>query len=201
MEPDAEQLTELLNRARHGQKSAAEKLMPIIYQELRRRAGAYMRMERPGHTLQPTALVHEAYLKMFGQKGSDFQNRTHFFALAARQMRAILTDYARERAAAKRGGGAVKINLDDLPGLAEKRFEDLDVIDEALLKLEALDARAAQVVELRFFGGLSEEEAAEALGVSLATVKRDWDFAKTWLRGQFEPARKNEPKSSRSPLL
>lgn len=144
-----------------------------------------MRRERGEHTLQPTALVHETYLRLFGSEPIEWQNRAHFFAVAAQQLRRILVDHARRGQRAKRGGGQAKFSLDEYDGPVVYRNERVLEIDEALTRLESLDHRAARVVELRYFGGLSEKEAAEALGISLATLKRDWEFARTWLASQL----------------
>jgi RNA polymerase sigma factor (TIGR02999 family) len=162
--------------------------MTAAYEHLRRLAGHYLRNERPGHTLQPTALVHELYLKLFSQESVDWQNRAHFFAVAAQQLRRILTDYARGVAAEKRGGKRIKLSLTEVEGVIGKREQDLLEVDEALRKLEKLDPRAAQVVELRFFGGLKETEVAEVLGISLATLHRDWKAARAWLISELMPS-------------
>ncbi len=140
-----------------------------------------MRHERPDHTLQATALVNEAYVKLVGQENVEWQDRAHFFAVLANQMRFVLVDHARRTRANKRGGAAIKLSLDEVNGLAEKRDDDVLAIHDALAKLEKLDPTAARVVELRFFGGLTEKEAADVLGVSVATLKRDWVFARSWL--------------------
>lgn len=177
---------------RQGDKHATEQVMSTIFQELRRLAAHYLRQERPDHTLQPTALVNELYLRLCASEPIDWQNRAHFFAVAARQLRRILINYARDRKAEKRGGARVKLSLSQVQGLADTRDEDLLEIHEALEKLAALDARAAQVVELRFFGGLTEKEAAEVLGISIATLKRDWEFARAWLLRQLRSDRSSE---------
>ena len=163
----------------------ASQLMDLVYPHLRRLAQRYMQQERVGHTLQATALVHETYLRIFGSKPVQWQNRAHFFAVAARQMRRILVDHARAAHAGKRGGCRVKLSLEDVPGLSQERDEDLLILEEALKRLESLDPRAARVVELRYFGGLTEKEAAEVLKISLATLKRDWEFARAWLFEQL----------------
>lgn len=155
--------------------------MTTVYDELRRLAAHYMRQERPDHTLQATALVHELYLRLFQSEPVEWQNRAHFFAVAAQALRRILVNHARDRQAQKRGGKQVRLSLTDVNGLAEPAEHDLLEIEEALARLEQLDPRAARVVELRFFAGLTEAEAAEALGVSVATLKRDWAFGRAWL--------------------
>ena len=159
--------------------------MELVYGELHRLAARQMHRERPGHTLQTTALVHETYLRLCRSEPVDWQDRSHFFAVAAQQLRRVLVDYARRGQSEKRGGGQIKISLADADCPVVDRDERLLAIDEALARLEALDRRAAKVIELRYFGGLSEKEAAEALGISVATLKRDWDFARTWLASQL----------------
>lgn len=173
-------VTELLQRWRVGDADALDRLLPLIYEELRRVARAQLRRERPGHTLQATALVHEAYVRLTGPGLPAAQNRTHFFALAARLMRQILVDHARKKQARKRGGGAV-VSLQDARFIPEIPVVDLLALDGALVELTALDARLCQVVELKFFAGLSIEETAQALKVSTATIERDWTVAKAWL--------------------
>jgi RNA polymerase sigma factor (TIGR02999 family) len=168
-----------------------DRLMPEAYQELRRLAAAYLRRERPGQTLQPTALVHEAYLRLAKDKPGRWQNRAHFCAIAANAMRQILVERARARAAIKRGGGQPKVTLvENLEAGGDNRPAPVDVlaIDEALERLAALDAQQARIVELRYFGGLSVEETAEALGISPATVKRDWSVARAFLAQQLAAA-------------
>jgi len=165
-----------------GEREALDNLMPIIYDELRRQAAHYLKHEREGHTLQTTALVHEAYVRLIDQNGVRWQNRAHFFAISAELMRRILVDHARKRNAAKRGGDAVRVTLDEVVQGAGQQNLDLIAVDKALTRLAALDAQQARVVELRFFGGLTVEETAEVLGVSERTVKRDWSVAKAWIR-------------------
>jgi len=174
-------VTRLLQEWANGASSALDALTPLVYAELRRLAAGYLRSEDPGHTLQPTALVHEAFIRMIGYV-PDCHNRSEFFGLAARLMRHILVDHARARGADKRGGGqVVRLTLEeDIIG-AREQDADLMALDEALVRLAALDPRKAQVVELRFFAGLSVEETAEALTLSDKTVRRDWQFAKAWL--------------------
>lgn len=180
------EFTLLLAEYHSGDQDAAQQLMAIVYQELRRLAQFYLQQERADHTLQATALVHEAYLRLFGN-GSDFawRDRAHFFAIAGRQMRRVLVDYARHRQTEKRFGGTIKLSLEEITGVASEQDEELIALDEALHRLEVIAPRASQVVELRFFAGLMEKEAAEVLGISLATIKRDWDFAKAWLFSQL----------------
>jgi RNA polymerase sigma factor (TIGR02999 family) len=181
----AENVTELLIRWRNGDEAALSELLPHVYSELRRLANYYLRQERPEHTLQPTALVHEAYLRLVSDKDIDWQDRAHFFGIAAIRMRHILVDHARSRQAAKRGGGEYRLSLGAADRLAEKRDVNLLALDDALQRLEALDPQKARVVELRFFGGLTIEETAEALKISPATVKRDWSMARAWLRSEM----------------
>ena len=176
-------VTELLAAWSHGDREAGERLMPLVHDELKRIARRHLQHERRDHTLQPTALVNEAFLRLVGQE-VRWQNRAHFFGLSAELMRRILVDYARARATDKRGGGWVRITLEeaaDVPGPEV----DLVAIDDALLGLAILDPRQARVVELRFFGGLTIEETAEVLGLSPATIKREWSLAKAWLRREL----------------
>ena len=175
------EVTALLRAWRRGDRGALEQLAPIVYDELRRIARRHLRHERPDHSLQATALVHEAYLKLVDIREIDWQDRTHFFAMSARLMRRVLVDAARARGYQKRGGGAARVTLDDvrLPALGRNR--DLVALDDALEALACVDERKCRVIELRFFGGLSVEETAAALQVSSDTVTRDWKFARTWL--------------------
>lgn len=161
--------------------NAPARLMPLVYDELRRLARAYLRRERPDHTLQPTALVHEAYLRLVDQSRIKWQNRAHFFGIAAQMMRRILIDHARAHTSEKRGGSRQRLSLDEAAFLPEERAADLIALDDALKELALTDERKSQVVELRFFGGLSVNETAEVLGVHPATVDRDWVVAKAWL--------------------
>lgn len=178
----ADNVTELLIKWREGDKSALDKLTPLVYDELRRIAHRYARRERNGHTLQTTALVNEAYLRLAGTKNIGWQDRAHFFAVTAQVMRNVLIDHARRRLYAKRGGQAQQIPIEDLSlEMSEHRADQLVVLDEALIDLAKLDLRKARVVELRYFGGLSLEETAEVLEISLMTVRRDWRAAKAWL--------------------
>jgi RNA polymerase sigma-70 factor, ECF subfamily len=173
-------VTQLLVRYSNGDGSALEDLLVQVYDELHKLAQSYMRRENPAHTLQPTALVHEAYFKLVDQKSVEWKNRSHFFGVAAQLMRRILIDHARQRLASKRGGSRARITFEDaLHG--ENDTPDLICLDDALKKLAELDERQAKIVELRYFGGLSIEETAEVLHTSPATVKRDWTLARTWL--------------------
>ena len=174
-------VTTLLRAWRRGDQAAFERLTPLVYDQLRRRARHYLRGERPNHTLRPTALVHEAYLRLVNLDQVDWQDRSHFFALAARQMRRILVDSARARRYQKRGGGAVSVTFDEALAVS-RRDPDLVALDDALELLAQQDARKVRVVELRFFGGLTNDEIAAALGISSDTVTRDWQMAKLWLR-------------------
>lgn len=179
-------ITQLLNKAQGGDKLALDELLPMVYQELRRVAENQLRSERDGHTLQATALVHEAYLRLLDQHSVDWRNRAHFFGLAAQMMRRILVNYAVERNALKRGDGATRIALEDALGEASSDREmDLVLLDENLKRLAEFDAEAARIVELRFFGGLTVDETAEVLGISPSTVGREWRAAKSWLKAQF----------------
>lgn len=186
--------TRLLFEYRRGDADAARQLFALVYQDLRRLAQQYLRGERAGHTLQATALVHETYLRLLGEGGVEFESRAHFFVIAARQMRRILIDYARAAQAGKRGGWAVKSPLDAAAGESVMPQEDLLALDEALDQLEARHARAAALVELRFFGGLTEQEAAEVLQVSVASLRRDWAFAKVWLFDRLHGAGRESTK-------
>jgi RNA polymerase sigma factor (TIGR02999 family) len=177
----SENLTDLLVEWRDGDESALDKLTPLVYGELRRIAHRYLQRERNGHTLQTTALVNEAYLRLAGERKIEWQNRAHFFAVTARVMRHVLTDYARRRNYAKRGGDAQQVSLDDVYVMSHERATELVALDEGLQELARLDPRKGLVVELRYFGGLSLEETAEVLEVSLMTVRRDWRAAKAWL--------------------
>jgi RNA polymerase sigma-70 factor (ECF subfamily) len=184
-EPDG-QVTLLLTELREGNQDAANRLMPLIYGELRRMAGSYMQRERPGHTLQATALVNEVYLRLAGGAAVPWQNRAHFFGIAAHAMRQVLLDYARSHIAAKRGGkDAQKVDIDvELRGVSPK-LENVIAIDEALERLERIDPRQSRLIELRFFAGLTVEEAAEVIGVSPITIKREWRSAKAWLHREL----------------
>lgn len=178
--------TQCLARMGCGDPRAADELMPLVYDELRALAGAHLHRESPGHTLQPTALVHEAYLKLVEQTQANWQNRSHFFAVAAEAIRRILVDHARARLAAKRRAPGPRVELSADLDAAVPEGVDLIAIDEALSRLAELNSRQAKVVELRFFGGLSVEEAAAALGVSEGTIKGDWRIARAWLQCQLD---------------
>jgi len=184
-----QQVTKLLVASCEGDKGALDELMPVVYDELRRLAKKYLSRERENHTLQTTALVHEAYLRLIDQKSVNWQNRAQFFGVAAQMMRRILINHANERLAQKREGYATKISLDDAISFFEKRELDLLALNEALDDLATLDSQQAQIVEMRFFGGLTTEEIADVLDVSPATTKRDWDSAKLWLRRQLSSRR------------
>jgi len=176
-----EQVTQLLIDWSNGDKAAVDKLIPLVYDELRRLARYYMRRERAGATLQTTALVNEAYMRLVDQKNVQWQNRAHFFAISAQLMRRILIDRARKRYNSKRGGDVRKVSLDQAAIVSTGRSSDLVALDEALTDLEAIDQRKSKVVELRFFGGLNIEETAEVMSISPATVQREWSMAKAWL--------------------
>jgi RNA polymerase sigma factor (TIGR02999 family) len=187
--PDG-QVTLLLTELREGNQEAANRLMPLIYSELRRMAGSFMQRERPGHTLQATALVNEVYMRLAGGATVPWQNRAHFFGIAAHAMREVLLDYARRHIAGKRGGkDAQKVDIDvELRGVSPK-IENVIVIDEALQRLERIDPRQSRLIELRFFAGLSVEETAEVMGVSPVTIKREWRSAKAWLHRELAAVR------------
>ena len=184
--PSPQDLTQLLVKCRQGDRQALDELMPVVYHELQGLAKRYLARERPGHTLQSTALVHEAYLKLVGQKDVQWQNRAHFFGVAAQLMRRLLVDHARRRKSGKRGSGGTRITL--VEGLATVEPVDIDTIalDDALKSLERLDPRKGRLVELRFFGGLTIEETAEVMGTSAGTVKREWQFTKAWLHRHIQ---------------
>lgn len=179
--PTPADITRLLQAWANGDRTALDQLTPVIYSELRRRAHKYMKNESPGRTLQTTALVHEAWMRLAKARETDWKDRAHFFAIAAQVMRHILVDGARGRQREKRGGSAQQVDLDRAPEFSPARDRELVAIDDALQALAAMDARKAKVVELRFFGGLSAAEAADVLGVSEDTVLRDWRLAKSWL--------------------
>ncbi|HEV3196689.1 MAG TPA: sigma-70 family RNA polymerase sigma factor [Bryobacteraceae bacterium] len=182
---ECSETTQLLRAWADGDQGALEQLTPRVYDELRRIAGHFMRHERPGRSMQTTALVHEAYLKLIDVSNVDWQHRAHFFAVSAQIMRHILLDRARRRVAAKRGGAAPKLNLDEAPEIGSGRARELIALDDALNALAKVDPRRARVVELRFFAGLSVEETAEVLRVSADTVKRDWRLARAWLLSEL----------------
>ncbi|HKH44618.1 MAG TPA: sigma-70 family RNA polymerase sigma factor [Thermoanaerobaculia bacterium] len=183
--PPGEDVTRLLLAWRDGNEQALARLMPLVYDELRRLAASYMRRERSDHTLQPTALLNEAYLRLIDQTRVAWQGRAHFFGIAARMMRRILMDHARQHRAAKRGSGGRKLPLDEAMQEPLRQDVDLLALDEALTRLEELDPRQSRVVELRFFAGLEVTEVAEVLGISPATVKREWAVARAWLHREI----------------
>jgi len=186
--PAPSEITALLIAWSDGDQAALERLLPLIERELHRIARHYMRRESPGHTLQTTALVNEAYFRLIDQRSVRWQNRAHFFAIAAKIMRRILLNYARDRQRAKRGGQAVQVSLSEVAAAGEEKSAELIALDEALVRLAAEDERKCRVVELRYFGGLSVEETAEVLGVSPVTVARDWKMAKAWLAREIRHA-------------
>jgi len=180
------EVTMLLAQLRAGEQDAAAQLIPLVYDELRRIADAQMRRERAGHTLQPTAVVHEAYMRLVGGSEVEWQNRAHFMGFAARTMRQVLLDYARQRHAGKRGGeGAQKIEIDAERLVSDDRLEEVLALDEVLDRLAAMDPQQARIVELRFFAGLNVEETAEVMGISDTSVKREWRSAKAWMDQQL----------------
>src|SRR5215467_13218262 len=179
-------LTQLLQQSRAGDPAAIDKMMPLVYRELRRLAGGYLRHQAPGLTLQPTALVHEAYLRLVDRSCADWQDQAHFFNLAATIMRQILVDHARAKTAAKRGGSRAKVEFKDTLNYSDDKAAHLVAVDDALKALAAFDERKARVVELRYFGGLSIEETAEAIGISVATVGRELRYADAWLRRELQ---------------
>jgi RNA polymerase sigma factor (TIGR02999 family) len=185
MTPAPENVTKLLVAWGDGDEAARDELMPLVYQELHRLAHHYMNRERPGHTLQTSALVNEAFVRLIDQKEVRWQNRSHFFGIAAQMMRRILVDYARSRQYAKRGGGAQQVSFEEALIVSEERAAEVVALDNALKGLAEFDPRKSQIVELRFFGGLSIDETAEILRVSPGTVMRDWTLAKAWLRKQI----------------
>jgi len=186
MEENSQQITQLLKQWSDGDAEILDDLMPLVYVALRRQAAGYLRRERVNHTLQPTALINEAYLKLIDQRDMKWQNRAHFFAIAAQAMRRILVDYARERHREKRGGVAENLPIDEaLTIVSQEKSVNLVALDEALNKLAKFDERQAKVVELRYFSGLSIDEAAEVLNVSNVTIRRDWNMAKAWLHQEI----------------
>lgn len=182
----AAEITQLLVSWSQGDQAAAEKLMPLVYQELRRLAKGYLRRERPNHTLQPTALVHEAYLRLIDQQSVSWQNRAQFFGMAATLMRRILIDHARARRAAKRQGKEYALSLSQADRFSRQPDVNLLALDDALKDLAAIKPQHSRIVELRFFGGLTIEETAAVLGISHATVEREWSFARAWLRREVD---------------
>ena len=188
MDPAEHQITQLLQDWRRGDEAAPERLLPVVYSHLHRMAGNHMRGERGGHVLQTTALIHEAWMRLAGESGIDWQNRVHFFAVAAQTMRRILVDFARREKRAKRGGVHPHVELSEAAAVGEQDVDEVLALDEALTRLERVDARKVRVIELRFFGGMSVEEVAELLGVSSNTVIRDWSLARAWLRQELQAA-------------
>ncbi len=185
-ESKASKITQMLREWSDGKQEALDKLLPLVYKELHRQAARFLRKERPGHTLQTTALINEAYLKLVDRRDVEWESRTHFFAVAAQAMRRILVDYAKAKHREKRGGDNIKLSLDEAMLVAAKeKGVDLIALDEALDKLNFLDGQQARVVELKYFSGLSLEETAEALHVSRATVARDWEAARAWLHREL----------------
>ena len=185
MPPTPQNVTQLLLGWGQGDKDALDRLVPIVYDELRRQAARYLRHERAGHTLQTTALIHEAYLRLIDQRNVQWQNRAHFFGVAAQLMRRILVDHARTKKRAKRGGSDIRVSLTEATAIAKSADVDVVALDEALDRLAEIDEQQGRIVELRFFSGLTVEETAEVLGISPATVKRDWSMAKAWLHREI----------------
>ena len=183
---ESDRVTVLLRKWSEGDESALEQLTPLVYDELHRLAHQHMRREKVGHILQTSALVNEAYLRLVDQPRIQWESRAHFFGIAARLMRRILVDDARMRNSAKRGGSLIQVPLDDVKNLAQEQAANVIAVDDALKKLEGLDARQSQIVELRFFGGLSIEETGKVLNVSPGTVMRDWTFARAWLKTEMK---------------
>jgi len=188
-------VTALLSELARGDQAAAEKLVPLVYDELKRLARGYMRRERPDHTLQTTALVHEAYMRLVQQRKPNWQCRSHFFGIAAQIMRRILLDHARGHLRQKRGGPAQVLRLDEALTFSREQSEELVKLNAALERLSAIDPRQSKIVELRYFGGLGVEETSEVLGISPKTVKRDWAVAKAWLHGELSDRRRHAPRS------
>jgi RNA polymerase sigma factor (TIGR02999 family) len=186
MQPSPADVTSLLNELAAGDQEAAAKLVPLVYEELHRLATSRLRHERPNHTLQATALVHEAYMKLVAQRDAKWQNRAQFFAVASQAMRRILVDYARGQQRIRRGGKQRKVSLDDVLLVSPDRTEEVLAVNESLSRLEKFDFRQGRIVELRYFGGLTVDEAAEILGVSSKTVMREWKIARAWLYGDLK---------------
>lgn len=185
MASSTHELTQLLIRWKNGDQDALDKLMPLVYDDLHQMARRHMLHQSPGHTLQTTALIHEAFIKLFGQSEKHYENRSHFFAVAAQAMRHILINYARSKQTDKRGGKGQQVSLEDAMMVTDEPTAELIALDDALKELEKLDPRKCRVVELKYFGGLSLEETAEVLKVSSATVSRDWEMAKNWLHREL----------------
>jgi RNA polymerase sigma factor (TIGR02999 family) len=195
MTTHTDDITGLLQEWRGGDRAAFDRLVPLVYRELRRLAGQYLRRQRPGQTLQTTALINEAYLRLLDHNNMRWENRAHFYAVAAQAMRRILVDRARKRGYAKRGGGALQVSLDEAALLADERAAELVALDDALRGLAELDPRKSRIVELRYFGGLSVEETAEVLGISAVTVMRDWRAAKGWLLRALTKSKCNDSRT------
>jgi RNA polymerase sigma factor (TIGR02999 family) len=190
MASSSKDIRRIVEVAGSGREPALNQLVPLVYKELRRLAAGHLRHERRNHTLQPTGLVHEVYLRLAGDEPVSFESWAHFRGIAARVMRRVLVEHARARGARKRGGSRVRVSLEDTAELSASPSVDFSALDEALERLSSFDARQARLVELRFFGGMTQEEAARALGLSVATVKREWALARTWLRRELEDASK-----------
>lgn len=185
MSPRVSKTTQFVNQVSNGDRAAAEQLLPLVYDELKRLAASYLKKESPGHSLQPTALVHEAFLRLVDQSQVNYRGETHFFALGAQAMRRVLVDHARSRNRLRRGGDRIRIEFQEDSVLSRTCDEDILVIDDLLSRLAELDSRQAGIVELRFFGGLKVEEVAEALGLSKRTIEAEWTMARAWLRSQL----------------
>jgi RNA polymerase sigma factor (TIGR02999 family) len=186
MQTTPNEITQLLRQWSEGDRAALDQLMPVVHQELRKLANGYLRGERPGHTLQPTALINEAYMRLVGQNFPEWQSRKHFYGVAAQLMRQILVEHARGRTASKRGGGGQKLPLDEAINFSQEQAAELVALDDALTALAEFDLRKARAIELRYFGGFSIEEIADALGVSVATVGRELRMAQAWLHREME---------------
>jgi RNA polymerase sigma-70 factor (ECF subfamily) len=186
MSDQTTKITSLLNEAKDGRKSALDELLPLVYSELKRIAGKQLSFERPNHTLQATALVNEAYMVLVNQHSVDWQNRLHFFSIASEAMRRILVNHAVARKAQKRGDGATLLSIDEVISFPQKQDVDLIMLDEALTRLQEMDEQQAKLVEMKFFGGLTNEEIADFLGVSVSTVKREWASARAWLLAELK---------------
>jgi RNA polymerase sigma factor (TIGR02999 family) len=191
-ESQPNQITQLLLAWSEGDEDAHEKLVPLVYEQLHRVAQREMRRERPGQTLQTTALVHEAYMRLVGAENLSWQNRAHFFAVSARMMRRILIDVARAKRNLKHGAGALQVTMDEALAISSEPSVDLIALDEALNRLTALHPRQSEIVEMRYFGGLKEEEIAEVLNVSLRTVQQDWRLARLWLYRELRPEQRHD---------
>ncbi len=192
METAALSVSQLLQRWSEGDGSALDQLTPLVYDELHRMARRYMQQQPAGHTLQTTALIHEAYLRLIGQQEKHWENRAHFFGVAAQAMRHILVDYARARKMVKRGGGAQQVSLDEALTISPEHSDDLVALHDALIALAALDPRQSRIVELRFFGGLTEEEIGEVLQLSARTVRSDWRLARSWLLRELDRGERDD---------